>query len=204
MTPRLIFLLILCELLITPVVSAFEEKEVPAELDFERRGAAMGRFEIPLSFTEYFGDQLGHSILGGGGFYYAPLHQLNIGADFGIGRMNYDPASGFGSQVTNKNLMTVEGAFRLNLPGAYRNGKKISEVDFYTLLGGGVTRLGESNRPTGFIGGGMKVYTKKSWFALRVEIRNRFLTIPTIEGSKFASDLTLTLGPAFQIPPFLD
>ncbi|MDO8644829.1 MAG: hypothetical protein Q7S00_07700 [bacterium] len=197
-------LLVTLVLFLSGTARALEEKDVPPELDFFRRGARVGHFEIPIEAGEYFADKFDHSFLLGTGLYYTPLPPLSIGVDFGYGWMSFDPTSRFGQAMTDDKMMLLHGVVRLALPGAYRSKKAIKEVDFYTTLGGGLTRLGDANRGTGFIGGGMKMYTKWDWLATRVEVRNYFMTVPTTTGDKFAADLVVTAGPVFQLPPFMD
>lgn len=184
--------------------SALEEGEIPAELDFDRRGAAVTRFEIPLLGGEYFGDKMDHSFIVGSGLYVHLTDALSLGADFGYSRVNYDPKGEFGSAVTDNNLYLTGGTFKIALPGAYRSGKKIREVDFYTLIGGGAIRISNSFRGAGTIGGGMKIYTGAPWFSFITEVREYFFTVPTASGSAFETDMVLLLGPSFLIPPWVN
>ncbi|MDO8462030.1 MAG: hypothetical protein Q7S98_04120, partial [Deltaproteobacteria bacterium] len=191
--------------LLSPLSSfALEDEEIPASLDFERRAAAVTRWEIPVGGGEFFGDKLEHSFIVGSGLYYHLTPVLAIGADFNYSRINYDPLGDLGQGVTNPNLYLIGGTLQVNLPGAYHSGKTITEVDFYTLLGGAAININDSYHGAGCIGGGMKIYTRWSWFSFKTEVREYLWSVPTRSGSAFEADVTIFLGPSFLIPPYLN
>lgn len=182
-----------------PPVSQVLESE---SLDFNKRNAAWSRLDWPLTLGSFFGDQMHQSFLTGTGLHFRFTPALSLGADFAYTRLNYDPASSFGQAVTDKNMFLTEGVFRIAWPGLYRDRTRDKEMDFYSLLGGGAAYIGGSWEGTGFVGLGLKIYTRWDWLATRVEIRHHFLSVPTAGGSAFENNLMLLVGPVIQLPPY--
>ncbi len=180
-----------------------QAKEVPEILDVDERDAEMYRFEFTPFAGTFLGDTLQSSFLFGGMLEARLTPSLSLGADFGWSRIGFDPISSFGSTVTNKNLYAIEGFFTVNLPAAFLSRRGVVETDFFTTLGGGVLNINGSMRGAGFIGGGLKMYTGLGWLGFRVEVRNYFSTLSTPNGSDFTTDLTMTFGPTFMLPPKL-
>ena len=176
-------------------------EETPRHLDFDRRDAVLSRIEITPFGGDYVGDTLQHSFIVGSHFDFRVTPKWSLGSDFGWSRISVDPRSDFGTTVVNKNLYLMNGVVTYNLPGAYNSKNKITEVDFYTNCGGGVMVINQSTRGTGFIGGGMKLYTRWSWLGFRIDVRNYFMTLPTPSGSDFTFDVMIMGGPTFQLPP---
>ena len=127
---------------------------------------------------------------------------IAVGTDFGWSRIAFDPTSSFGSTVTNRNHYLTDAKLVINLAGAYLSGKKVVEIDFFTDLGAGAMVINSRARPMGFVGGGMKIYSKKHWLGFKVQARNYFLTLPTPNGDDFTSDVSFMVGPTFQLPPY--
>ena len=177
--------------------------EIPEVLNVEERQAEMHRFEITPYGGAYIGDSLNASWLAGGLAVARLTPELSIGFDFFFSRIAFDPQGSFGSTVTNRNEFGILGVLEFNLPAAFISLKKVVEADFFTSLGGGILRINNSDRGAGFIGGGMKMYTPWHWIGFRVEVRNYFSTLPTPNGTDFTTDLTITAGPTFMIPPVM-
>lgn len=181
-----------------------EEKPIPEVLDVHERDAEMYLIEITPYYTAFFGDTLNASFFGTGAvldFRLTP--QLSLGADFGWNRIAFDPISNYGSTVTNKNMYVMQGILTINMPAAFLSRKNVIETDFFTTIGGGILRINNSNRGAGFVGGGIKLYTGLGWLGIRIEVRNYFSSLPTPTGNDFTTDMTITVGPTFMIPPRL-
>lgn len=195
-------------MIVSPAVwsapSLTQAGEAPPELDFWLRDAPLSRFEMPLFFGSLFGDKMHQSFMGGAGLHVRVAAPLSLGVDFGYSSLNYDAASRFGQVMTNDNFYMLDGVLKMNFPGLTRDHKRVKEIDFYSMLGGGAHQISDSWRGTGFIGLGMKVYTKWDWLATRVEIRHHFLTVPAFGGSQFENNLMLMIGPVIHLPPFMN
>jgi hypothetical protein len=202
MVRKYILILLLCWAVPVWAEEAPPLEGIPRHLDFDRRDAVMSRIELTPFGGDYVGDTLQHSFIVGGQFDFRITPMWSVGTDFGWSRISVDQNSNFGSTVTNKNLTLMDGKVVLNLPGAYLSRNKVVEVDFFTDMGAGIMRINNGNRATGFVGGGMKIYSKKSWVGFRVHVRNYFMTLPSTDGDDFTFDVTFLLGPTFQLPPY--
>ncbi len=180
-----------------------EEPVIPEALDFDQRQTEGYRFELNPFIGDYVGDKLGHSFITGLNMAVNLTPALSFLADFGYSPAVVDGSSLLGSSFTNKNIWLYDGALAISKPGAYRSKKGVVEIDLYSLIGGGILQINNSNRGAGFIGGGMKIYGKHQWFAIKVEVRNYFLSIQNPNGSNFESDFTALVGPVFRLPPRL-
>ncbi len=182
--------------------AAKEETEIPEVLDVYERKAEMYRFEFSPYAGDLIGDKLHHSFVFGGGLDYRITPRFSIGTDFFWTDISFDPASALGRSITNQDMYSIQGVVTLNAPAAFLSKKKVVETDFFTTIGGGILRINGQTRGDGFVGGGIKIYTGLArWFGFRVEVRNYFWSIPTATGSKFSTDLVMTFGPTFLLPP---
>jgi len=181
-----------------------EKEDIPEILDVYERNAELHRFEITPYTGYYLGDVSRGTYMFGmqADVRITPL--LSFGVDFAWSQLKFDSTSSFGSIVTNKNEYIIQGVFTFNMPAAFLSNKHVFETDLFTTIGGGIMRINNSNRGAGFLGGGMKTYFSSiPWLGLRVEVRNYFSTVPTAGGSKYSSDMTVTGGPTFFLPPKL-
>ncbi len=185
-------------LLFLSISPAARGEEVPAALDFDRRQAPTYRFEISPYGGDYFGDKLNHSFIVGNNLQFNLNSWWAVSADFGYSRIGVDPTSGIGASIVDKNEYLIDGGVVFNLPAAWGTKKSVTEMDFFTSLGGGILRINDSNRPGGYLGGGIKIRFKKPrWLAIRVEVRDHFTSIASPPGSDFENDLTVRIGPTF-------
>lgn len=195
-----LLLVILC--LFPPSLPAGEPGELPDLLDFDRREAENFRLELTPYGGDYAGDKLNHSFVAGANLQVNLTPALGIATDFGYSRAAADAASPLEQSFSNRNLYLVDAGFVVTKPAAYQSKKKAVEADFFTSIGGGEVRFNNTMRGMGFIGGGMKTRFKKiRWLALRVEVRNYFLSIPNPGGSDFEDDLTIGIGSTFLLIP---
>lgn len=224
MIKKIILIFFLCSLLVPAHVLAAEESEheesaqeeaeekgkeeekesIPEILDVYERNAELMRFEITPYSGYYLGDVSKGTYMFGAIADVRITPKLSFGVDFAWSELRFDPTSKFGSIITNKNEYIIMGVLTFNMPAAFLSNKHVFETDFFTTIGGGVMMINSSNRGAGFIGGGTKIYfTGLNWLGLRMEVRNYFSTVPTSTGSTFSSDLTITGGPTFMLPPKL-
>ena len=180
------------------------ESTIPEDLDVDERDAEMSRLEITPYVGTYLGDTLQNSFLLGGVMDARISPYISLGGEFGWTRIAFDHDGTFGSGVTNRNLYLFEGVLTFNIPAAFLSRGSVVETDFFTTIGGGITRVNSTTRGNGFIGGGMKIYSPADWFGVRIEVRNYFSSLKLPDGrTDFTSDWTVTVGPTFMIPPRL-
>lgn len=206
------YFLLLLVVLSFPTLSFAEEAEsqekskepIPEILDVEERTAEMSRFEFTPYSGFYLGDTLNSSYMFGGLFDVRLLPELSVGVDFAWSPISFDPQGSFGQTVTNKNEYIIQGVVTINVPAAFFQNGKVFEADFFTTIGGGVMRINNSYRGSGFLGGGMMTYFPwVKWLGFRVEVRGYFSSVLTTNGTDFTTDVTITGGPTFLIPPRL-
>lgn len=170
---------------------------VSSELDFETRKAKIYRFELEPFGGEYLGNYLSNSWTVGGRFGYRFNDNITVGAEFSYSRIRYDPNSNFGVTVHTKNEYITDAFISLAFPMLQRTGRVISELDVFTTFGLGNLRINAGNNLVGLIGGGMRMYFKPKWIALKIDINTYMYELPTSSGSSFSDDWTFTVGPAF-------
>ncbi|PIR26040.1 MAG: hypothetical protein COV43_03380 [Deltaproteobacteria bacterium CG11_big_fil_rev_8_21_14_0_20_42_23] len=174
------------------------ETDIPKELQFHLRDAPVKRFELTPFVGDYLGDKFSHSFHTGAHFDYRITPAISVGSEFGWSQIQYDASSKFGSLITNDHLYSFQGNITFNIPAAFLSKKTVIESEIFTSLGGGILRINSSNRPSGFLGGGIKIYFPRcSWLGLRASVRNYFSTVQTTSGTKFSSDLSFSVGPMF-------
>lgn len=180
------------------------KEPVPEILDFEERNAEMYRLDFTPYSGFYLGDTLNSSYMFGGLMNVRLLPQLSVGVDFAWSPISYDPQGSFGQTVTNKNEYILQGVVTINVPAAFFQNGTTFEADFFTTIGGGVMKINNSYRGDGFLGGGMMTYLPwVRWLGIRVEVRGYFSSVLTSNGTDFTTDVTITGGPTFMIPPEL-
>ena len=184
-----------------PLIASAEPQEIPNAIDFERREAEAYRFEISPYGGDYFGDKLNHSFIVGNNLQFNLNPWWGLSADFGYSQLSVDSTSAFGASIVEKNEYLIDTGIVFNLPAAWGTKKSVTEMDFFTSLGGGILRINDSNRAGGYLGGGIKIRFKKTPIAIRVEVRDHFTSIPNPSGSDFENDLTIRIGPTFLLPP---
>ena len=203
----ILILFLLCLFLWGPDALAKEEllEPIPRILDFDRRDALTPHFEITPYGGDFIGDISRHSFIVGTQVEYRLSPMWVIGADFGWTRVRVDTTggNGFGSILVNRNQYLIDGKLVINMPAAFLSGRSVVEFDFFTNLGGGVFLVNNTVRPTGFVGGGIKIYFKGvHWIGAKADLRYYFSSIQEPNGSKFSNDVTMMMGPVFQFPPF--
>ncbi len=182
---------------------AMAEKDV---LSYESRAAWTTRNEFFIFAGDYYGDSFENSWLAGGEYIFHFTKHFGAGATFTYSPADYKEniyysQAGF---FTNDNTYALDATGMISFPSAYRIGKKTIESDLYILLGGGTININSSYEPHGFIGGGMKIYAFKPWFAIRAEMRDTFHTTNKPGGdNEFDQDLLFNAGFSFQMPPKL-
>ena len=176
----------------------------PAVLQPASRNVRLGRFEFSPFIANVIGDKLSNFLQTGARVDLRLNPSLAIGADFGWSRIAFDATSAVGRNIRDRNLYAWMGVLAVHLPAAFMMGQTLVTADLFGTFGGGVLRVNRSNRGSGLLGGGMKIYFGSlSWLGLRLEVRSYLSSIETVNGSSFSSDFAVILGPSFRLPPML-
>lgn len=182
----------------------YASEGVPEVLDVSRRSTALTLIEVSPFFGAITGDKL-HAFLHTGShvdFRLSP--NVALGGSFGWAKIAFDPDSAFGRVAFDDNLYALQSVFYLHMPSAFLTGGAVAETDLFGAFGAGMLRINESNRANGSIGGGMKIYfASPSWLGIRVEIKSFLSTLETANGTEFASDSAVMVGPILRIPPLI-
>ncbi len=182
-------------------ISANAHSSLPEGLDFKTRKALPRWLEIEPFVGEYLGNRLDNSFVTGGRVGVRVSDAVSLGVELDYSRIQFDPASSFGSSVKNKNEYLGLGYFSYTLPILQRAGKAIQEADLFTTIGIGGMRINQQNRVVGMIGGGLKLYTSLPWLAVRFDVNTYLYSLPMPNGSKFADDWAFNVGPSFLFLP---
>ncbi len=134
------------------------------------------------------------------GFQYA-YHINNefwVGLDGLIGKTVVD--SGSGLAVGNDEWMWGGAPiFYWNIPallGATKDKPEGAQAQLYTSFGVGYLRIGDEQTPYGVFGGGL-LWQASSWIGIRFDLKGMFYMLDNTGGSRFNSDLALSIGPSF-------
>lgn len=177
------------------------EECMPAGLDFKTRQATRRLIEFEPFFGEYLGNVLNNSYVGGARLAFRFAEAMSVGVEFNYSNVQFDPNSNFGRSVRTRNEFITDAFFTYAFPILQRSGKTIEECDLFTTVGIGNIHINGKNRVAGLLGGGLKVYFKQKWLALRFDVNTYMYSLPRQTDSKFADDWSFTLGPSFLFLP---
>ena len=168
----------------------------PEIIDFEKRkNNTIKHLEIGPMIVPYYGDVLETSVLYGGRFNYHVSQAWSLGSTFMYGDSAYDAASPVIEGRNSNTHLIYDGHFMYSLPAALRISDTIPlEADMYTLLGAGEEYIGGDGHITILIGGGLKMYTRIPWFAVRIGIRDYFYKLNVGGSNKTVDDLLMMIG----------
>jgi len=174
---------------------------IPAGLDFKTRKAGRRLVEFEPFIGEYLGNILNNSFLTGARLDFRVTNAISIGTEFNYSRAQFDPNSNFGRSVTTRNEYISDVFFAYAIPLLQRSGKNLQELDLFTTVGIGDLHINGKDCFVGLLGGGLKVYFKPAWLALRFDVNTYLYSLPRLTDSKFADDWTFTVGPSFLFVP---
>ena len=142
------------------------------------------------------GRAIGQSFLVGGRLTYFPIRQLGIGAAYGFSR-------GIGglSTVRGRSVHFAHGQLELPLASALRVGrKKVLEIDVFGEAGAGALYVARAWEPMGVIGGGVRLYPRVRWLAVRIDAVTFLHDTRRPMGKAFDTDVAFTLGLSVLLP----
>jgi outer membrane beta-barrel protein len=176
-------------------------QEIPAGLDFKTRHATRRLIEFEPFVGEYLGNILNNSFVVGGRLAFRVTEAISIGADFNYSQAQFDPNSNFGQSVHTRNEFITDALFMYSFPVLQRTGKAVQEADLFATLGAGDLHINGKDRFVGVVGGGLKIFFKQPWLALRFDVTTYLYSLPRLTDSKFADDWSFTVGPSFLFVP---
>jgi hypothetical protein len=174
---------------------------VPPGLNFRTRQTQRRLIEFEPYFGEYLGNIPSNSFVTGGRLAFRFAEAMSLGVEVNYSRLQFDPTSLLGLSVTTRNQIFSDVFFTYAFPVLQRSGKTVEEADLYTTLGLGDMHVNGKDRIMGMIGGGIKIFFKQKWLAIRFDVNTYMYSIPRIADSKFSDDWTFTLGPSFLFVP---
>ena len=147
------------------------------------------------------GDALETSVIYGMRSNYHITENFAIGVDGGFTAAGLDPFT-LGTVITggDNDSYFVNGNFAWHFPTAYLIVKDhILRGDLFVTTGAGLFNLAGTNQPTGFIGGGTKVYFDR-WVVLRIDVRNYIIPTNFFNKTEITSNALFMFGLSFFIP----
>ncbi len=176
-------------------------EQMPCGLGFNTRFAKSRWLELQPYVGEYLGNRSNNSWAAGGRFGIRVTDGLTVGAEFTYSYLEYSPTSSFGMTVTDRNVLISNVYASYAFPILQRAGKNLQEMDLFTTLGIGNIRINSQNNLNGLVGGGLRMYFKPGWFAIRFDVNTYMYSLKTASGSKFNDDWIFTAGPDFFLFP---
>lgn len=171
--------------------------EMPCGLGFDTRFAKSRWLEVEPYVGEYLGNRFNNSWAAGGRFGIRVTDAMTVGAEFTYSHLEYSPTSSFGVTVRDRNVLITNAYASYAFPLLQRAGKSLQELDLFTTLGIGNIRVNSKNNLNGLVGGGLRMYFKPGWFAIRFDVNTYMYMLDTAAGKKFNDDWIFTAGPDF-------
>jgi hypothetical protein len=142
------------------------------------------------------GRALGQTFIVGGRVTYFPIRQLGIGAAYG-----YSRGIGGLDTVRDRSVHFVHGQLEIPMISALRVGRrKVLEMDLFGEVGAGAVHVARAWQAMGAIGGGVRLYTRVPWLAIRVDALTFLHNTSRDPGTDFDTDVAFTLGVSFLLP----
>lgn len=137
----------------------------PDVLDPATRRLRGNQVAIDLGGGSMNGRGVGQSFVATGRLTYYPIRQLGIGAVYSFSQGIGGVATAAGDWVH-----AVHGQLELPLISALRVGRhRVLPMDLFGEAGAGAVHLAERWEPLGVIGGGVRLYTRVRWLAVRID-----------------------------------
>lgn len=166
-------------------------------LDPARRRLAGNQVAFDLAGGSVTGRAIGQSFIVAGQVTYYPLARIGLGAAYGFSR-------GIGGldTVQHRFVHLVHARLELPLVAGLRMGRgKALEMDLFGEVGAGALYIANEWRTLGVIGGGVRIYPRVPWIAIRVDALTYLHNTARSSGSAaFDTDIAFTAGLAFLVP----
>ena len=176
------------------------EGELCRTLDYRHRFSKKHIGEIDVFFGNYLGDFSQNTWSAGGRAYFHINHVFALGAEYNYSHIRVDSTSSFGRILQDKNQHILNAQLMINNEILFAAGKKQIPMDLYLTVGAGSLRINRQWKWLASIGGGVKVYLKPKWMALRIDVNSYIHPTPTATGNQIAGDVSFLFGLAFHFP----
>jgi hypothetical protein len=184
----------------TPKETTEEITELCPGLDYRLRPSKKFIGEVDLIGGNYLGDLSRNTWAVGGRGYFHINHVFAVGTEYIYSRLSVDPSSDFGRGLKTKNQHILDAQLMINNEALIAAGSYQIPMDFYLTLGFGSIYINDQWEWLSIIGGGVKIYFKPSWVALRIDVNSYLHPAPTATGDKFSGDVSFLIGVAFHFP----
>lgn len=142
------------------------------------------------------GRAVGQSFIAGGRVTYFPIRQIGIGAAYG-----YSLGIGGLDTVRDRSVHIVHGQLELPMISALRVGRsKVVQMDLFGEAGAGAMHIARVWQAMGAIGGGVRLYPRVPWLAIRIDALTYLHDTRRASGAAFDTDIAFTLGLTFLLP----
>jgi len=179
---------------------AVEEDALCRELDYRYRFSKKGVGEIDILGGNYIGDYSQNTWAVGGRGYVHINHMFAVGAEYLYAHLRADSSSNFGKNLTNKNQHALSAQLMINNEILFAAGKSQIPMDLYLTVGGGAVRMNSDWAWLAVIGGGVKIYLKPKWMALRIDVNSYIHDTPPAGKNEISGDVSFLFGLAFHFP----
>lgn len=188
----LFFIAVVLVLMVSP--KSFADTEKPVHLNAELMHNHDNDIELSPYIGNYLGDQMNNMLSFGGKAYYHFTNIIALGVNYSHTKISDDDPI-----FTSKGVNIYNLDFLLSNPASFWIGKVV-HCDLFLSLGIGAIDINKNTEILGEVGGGIKVYFKPDWIALRIDVTSYIHPTPTSRGTKVNSDLAMTFGASFYIP----
>lgn len=155
-----------------------------------------GEWQLFPEMVFYNADALRSANLGGLAVNYRFHSDWAVSGECYAGKVSYDGR--LSPDVDDGDLFLVAIAdIVFNTPARFGDEGDPWRAQIYTSAGPMWVKAGKAKGWGGYIGGGMDVYTRWPWLAVRFDLKNFFYRLPNPRGSGFNSDMSFALGPLF-------
>lgn len=180
---------------------------VPAAIGYDRPRAPITYNAIYVYAGPFYGDSLQSSYVVGADYVLRFSDIFGIGPSFRYAHANFPdvPAYQDSGFIKSSAMYMASMLIIASMPTAYQVFGKVVEGELNLHAGAGGSSVNTKWGIYGFFGGGMKTFIGAPWFAFRIDIRGSIFGVETpLQGNQLNSDLTITFGPSFQLPPALN
>lgn len=168
-------------------------------LEADQRYRRQHQLAVQAYGGSYLGPSAGSSFITGARLLYWVTRMIGVGAGYSYAQLAGSHDLG---PVSSRQLHIINGQLELSMDASLRlSSSTVLEADLFGTFGGGAIWIADGWRPTGLIGGGLRVYPGPDWLAIRVEVLNWLHMTPLPGGDSFEADLAFTLTLSFLVPP---
>lgn len=164
-----------------------------------RTDAKESKHELSFEIMMNNGDAVRSYTLGAFQYSYHINQTFWVGFDGFSGPVVIDGGSGL--LIQNGDWLSAVGpTFYYNVPalmGATKEKPDGAQCQLYTSVGVGYLHVGPEDTIYGSIGGGL-LWEATDWFGVRFDLKSLFFMLDNSTGSKFNTDLALSIGPSLM------